>query len=82
MIITKFSGEKNNRAFFKIEKNGTTLIDSSHGPILFEDQYLEISLELGSYNCYGLGKMHNINTTRSVSYDHKQNMNQTMSNKS
>lgn len=48
-------GDKNG-FYFKVEKDGKTLIDSSHGPIIFEDQYVEVSLELGSYNCYGLGK--------------------------
>jgi len=32
------------------------LVDSRHGPINFEDQYLEMSFSLGSYNCYGMGE--------------------------
>ena len=49
-------GDSNGRFFFEISKNGKSLIDSRQGPILFEDQYLEISFALGSYNCYGLGE--------------------------
>ena len=49
-------GDSNGRFFFSVSKNGKSLIDSRHGPIMFEDQYLEMSFTLGSYNCYGLGE--------------------------
>ena len=49
-------GHVNDRFFFKISRDGQDLIDSSHGPLIFEDQYLETSFALGSSNCYGLGE--------------------------
>ena len=49
-------GNINDRFFFKVSRDGKDLIDSSHGPLIFEDQYLETSFALGSYNCYGLGE--------------------------
>ena len=47
---------KNGRFYFSISRKGKTLVDSSHAPLIFEDQFLEISFALGSYNCYGLGE--------------------------
>ena len=44
-----------NGVYFRVEKDGKELISSRHGPMIFEDQYIEMSLALGSYNCYGLG---------------------------
>lgn len=36
--------------------NGRTLIDSSMGPLLFSDQFLQFSIRLPSANVYGLGE--------------------------
>ena len=49
-------GESNDRFYFSLSRKGKMLIDSRHGPVIFEDQFLEISFNLGSYNCYGMGE--------------------------
>ncbi|XP_077974484.1 lysosomal alpha-glucosidase-like [Styela clava] len=51
---------KNEKFFLKVVRSdtGLTIFDTSVGPILYGDQYLQISTSLASSNIYGLGERH------------------------